>query len=1104
ISASTIPGFIFDGWDGNSDDLDLVDNATSQETFITIPDWDVSLYANYIKILTLDGLAIQNKIYDGNANAAVDTYGTLFGVMNDYPDVSLATGAATASFNNMNVANDIDVTVSGLSLTGTDAGYYTIYDQTATANITTKELEVINSVADKVYDGTTDATITGAELSGVVGGDDVTLTNHTSGIFAQKNVGDDIEVSTTMGITGNDIANYALNQPTILADITAKDATVTAVDLMKASGASYTFDGTEFTVEGLINPDNVTSVTLASDGADAAAAVGDYDITPSNAVGSGLGNYNISYVVGTMTVTSKTELSLPDMIADSKVYDGYRDASISSWGDLSGVTGGDDVSLVEDSFVATFDTKTVGADKTVSVTGLTLSGADAGNYFIGKQTTLSDITEKQLTVTNAVVEDKTYDATAVAAISGATLSGAVIGDDVMLTDYSNGTFAQSGVGQNINIVTAMALSGADAPNYILTQPSISADINAKELALTGSFSAQNKVYDGTTSATVGTNSLTLVGVVGTEVVNVSPVASFDSKNVGTTKIVSLMESSTLTGADAGNYSLSLTGAPTATANITSKELIVVNATAEDKEYDKTTQATISGAELSGLISGDAVSLVNGDVGTFAQSTVGENISVSTTMSLSGTDAANYNLVQPTGISADITQRSIILTGNFSVLDKVYDGTVVASIDANNLTMDGLMSGDDVALEVALSFTDKNVGTGKVVSFTNETTISGDDASNYLLSLTGAPTSTGIIFAKDVGISGTFTANSKVYDGTVSAVIASSELTVLGLVEGDNVDVLPAATFSSKDVGEDKVVMLSEDSELSGADAGNYQISYENAVVTTADITPKELTVGGTFSVLSKVYDGTVDAEISENELSLNGLIENDVVALAPVAEFSDKNVGEDKVVSVVDASIEGLDAGNYTLSLDAAPTAVADITEKTVTLGGSFTVLDKEHDGNVSATIDENNLEIISLVAADVVNLNSVVAEFATSEIGDDILVSIVSASLAGADALNYSLSFEGAPTATASITQPVSVNTNPFANLEVFPNPFENTISFRNAVGLTRVVITNLIGQKVVDTKLNEESFATIETSSLRSGIYLVSLYSSNGDVVVKKMVKK
>jgi hypothetical protein len=45
---------------------------------------------------------------------------------------------------------------------------------------------------------------------------------------------------------------------------------------------------------------------------------------------------------------------------------------------LNGVVGSDDVSLSGGS--ASFATKTVGTNKTVSATGLSLSGTDAGNY----------------------------------------------------------------------------------------------------------------------------------------------------------------------------------------------------------------------------------------------------------------------------------------------------------------------------------------------------------------------------------------------------------------------------------------------------------------------------------------------------------------------------------------------------------------------------------------------------------------------------------------------------------------------------------------------------------------------------------------------------
>jgi hypothetical protein len=50
------------------------------------------------------------------------------------------------------------------------------------------------------------------------------------------------------------------------------------------------------------NGDTLTSVTLTSTGAPATAAVGTYPIVPTDAVGTGLLNYTIKFVDGTLTV----------------------------------------------------------------------------------------------------------------------------------------------------------------------------------------------------------------------------------------------------------------------------------------------------------------------------------------------------------------------------------------------------------------------------------------------------------------------------------------------------------------------------------------------------------------------------------------------------------------------------------------------------------------------------------------------------------------------------------------------------------------------------------------------------------------------------------
>src|SRR5205814_9707794 len=135
------------------------------------------------------------------------------------------------------------------------------------------------------------------------------------------------------------------------------------------------------------------------------------------------------------------------------------------------------------------------------------------------------------------------------------------------------------------MVSGLTLSGDDAGNYTLTQPSATAAITAA--TLTGSINAANKIYDGTTAATIATH--TISGVIGSDNVSLSGgTATFADENVGNGKSVSATGLS-LSGADAGNYQLASTSAAT-TANITARTL-TVSAAAASKVYDGTAAAT---------------------------------------------------------------------------------------------------------------------------------------------------------------------------------------------------------------------------------------------------------------------------------------------------------------------------------------------------------------------------------------------------------------------------------------------------------------------------------------------------------------------------------
>jgi hypothetical protein len=193
------------------------------------------------KKLSLVGLSVEDKIYDGTTNA------TLSGLASLDPDdiltgesVSL-TGMASATFADKNVESDKEVLVTGYSLSGDDAANYAIDSATFTADITAKSLTITGVTAsDKVYDATTTATLAGGTLTGVVTGDVVTLTKGT-GTFANADVGT-AKTVTANGYTlsGTSAANYVLAaQPSGLkADITAYPVTVTARDTSKVYGTS--------------------------------------------------------------------------------------------------------------------------------------------------------------------------------------------------------------------------------------------------------------------------------------------------------------------------------------------------------------------------------------------------------------------------------------------------------------------------------------------------------------------------------------------------------------------------------------------------------------------------------------------------------------------------------------------------------------------------------------------------------------------------------------------------------------------------------------------------------------------------------------------------
>jgi len=92
-------------------------------------------------------------------------------------------------------------------------------------------------------------------------------------------------------------------------------------------------------------------------------------------------------------------------------------------------------------------------------------------------------------------------------------------------------------------------------------------------------------------------------------------------------------------------------------HITPKTLTVLGQVAADKEFDGTTDATLSDGVLSGVIANETVALEQD--GAFASAAVGEDIAIIATNSIGGAAAVNYSLQQPIGLKASINAVPVV-------------------------------------------------------------------------------------------------------------------------------------------------------------------------------------------------------------------------------------------------------------------------------------------------------------------------------------------------------------------------------------------------------------------------------------------------------------
>ena len=390
-------------------------------------------------------------IYDGSAKAARLT----------------TTGWTAADVGEITYQKD----GSALSAAPVDAGTYTagitVGGQTASVTYTIRQAvpqagDFAFSPPDTLtYDGST-KTAAVAARTGIAGMGGVTVKYYRNGVKVEQpaDVGAyNVRIDVAEG------KNYDA-----AADL--KDDSWTFAIAANETTPAVTLSGDTTYTGGQIMPAPTVKIgsTKLTEGRDYTVAYGENrDVSTGGTVTiTAMGNYAFSAVAESFAITPRA-VTVSGITAADKTYNGSADAVLDVSGAvISGKAEGDALTVSAD---GTFDSKDVGTDKTVRISGLTLGGASAGNYRLaasGQQASaMAAITPAVITVTPDAGQGKTYGEDDPTLIY--TASGAVNGETPAFSGKLERT---AGVNAGSYAITGGTLalkdgSGFKADNYTL-------------------------------------------------------------------------------------------------------------------------------------------------------------------------------------------------------------------------------------------------------------------------------------------------------------------------------------------------------------------------------------------------------------------------------------------------------------------------------------------------------------------------------------------------------------------------------------------------------------------------------------------------------------
>lgn len=215
------------------------------------------------------------------------------------------------------------------------------------------------------------------------------------------------------------------------------------------------------------------------------------------------------------------------------------------------------------------------------------------------------------------------------------------------------------------------------------------------------------------------------------------------------------------------------------------------------------------------------------------------------------DAANYDITCNPGT---LTVAKKTLTANeltaseTNPTKKEYDGTTALP----GVTYQVTINGNAYTVDGTAEFDNKNVGTGKTVTFTPN----AFDSTNYEFATDLTMTFKADITAKALTVTG-LTATDRVYDTTTNVALTGGELT--GVISGDDVsaDMPKSGTVADPNASATTKPVNYGTITLTGTDAGNYTLTQPNVTVTISKATPELGTVSYTGTVFTSTQKSAV-------------------------------------------------------------------------------------------------------------------------------------------------------------------------------------------------------------------------------------------------------